>query len=180
MAKAKKSAPKAKISNTNKKSNSNDEVVNLIRIIIIVTVVFLIFYVITIVATKEKKTEPTPSTIQYDEILIGNILKQSNDEYYVLIYEEEDLNVATYNIYLSTYKSSEGSLRYYTANLNNPFNDKFISENDEVFINSEDINQLRVTSTTLLRIKKGKIEDVYYLEEEIRNHLISIQPKEED
>ena len=62
----------------NNASMNSDEVGRLIKMVVIVTVVFLLFYAVTLIVTKEKKQEvlKTPATIQYKEILLGNILKQ--------------------------------------------------------------------------------------------------------
>lgn len=143
----------------NKKNNTSmnsDEVGRLIKMVVIVTIVFLVFYVITLIVTKEKEEEKTktPATIQYEEILLGNILKQSDDNYYVLVFDSDD----EYSVYYET-KLDLQETKYYTVNIDNPLNNRFISE--ESNLNITDIKDLKVSQSTLFEIKNGKIVNVY-------------------
>jgi len=172
---------KAKKVNTKKISNGN-EMANFIKMIIIVTIIFCIFYVLTVFINRKDEVE-TPNnndsnvTIQYDEILIGNIFEQPNDNYYVLIEDIEDINVRVYEAYLSTYSQKEDAKRYYTAVLNNMFNDKYLSNVSNL---TDDISKFKVSKTTLLEISKGKIVKYYEKDEDILNVLKEIVKVEEE
>lgn len=140
-------------------SNEN-EMAKFIKLIVLITILFLIFYGITILLTKEKKKEETkkpenPVTIQYDTILIGNLLQQPEDAYYVLIEEMEDKNISTYEMYISAYKNVEKSDRVYTAILNHPMNASFVGDVTKTDI--ENIKDLKLKETTLVKVEKGKI-----------------------
>lgn len=142
-----------KINNT---SMNSDEVGRLIKMVVIVTVIFLVFYVITLIVTKEKEVEKekTPATIQYEEILLGNILNQSSDNYYVLVFDEDD----EYTIYYETKLSSQKT-KHYTVNIDNPLNKKFIDEKSN--LNVSNIKDLKVSQSTLFEIKNKKIVNTY-------------------
>ena len=164
-----------------KKANisNEDEFGKLIKLIIVVTVIFLLFYGITFLVNREKEEEENETTaeIQYDNILIGDLLTQPNDEYYVMIYDNDDYNKVVYQTYLSMYKSKEDAIRYYTADLDNPFNSSFVSE--KANFNIKDIKDLKLTTSTLIKVKDGKIQK-YYLGDKIKEHLKEITKDEEE
>ena len=151
----------------NKKNNikkveySDDtEVSKLIKLVVIVTLIVLFFYGITMLVNKEKqKDSDTTATIQYDEILVGNILKQPNDEYYVMIYDNDDSNTSLYKTYINLYMQKDEAIRVYTSQLSNVFNQKFKSEKSNLKV--DDILDLKIKSSTLLKIKNKKIISSY-------------------
>lgn len=155
-----------------KNNVTNDEVSRLIKMVLIVTGFFLIFYVITLFVTKEEEVETpkTPATIQYDEILIGNLLEQPKDEYYVLVYDKEDIYVDLYITYLIQYEQSRG--RYYTAKMENPLNAKFVSSESK--LNVSNVLDLRVSQSTLFKVEDGKIVKSFEGNEKIKNHLSNL------
>lgn len=162
-----------------KKANyEGNEISKLIKLIIIVTVIFLVFYAITYFINKkdEQKEETSTSKIQYDEILIGNLLTQPNDDYYVIIYAEDDYNKVVYDAYLSMYSKKDDALRYYTATLNNPFNEIFKS--DEANFEISKITDLKLTGSTLIKVSDKKIQK-YYEGEDIIEHLKEISKEDE-
>ncbi len=152
--------------------NNDTEISKLIKLVVIVTLIAFAFYGITILINKrtEEETPEESATIQYDEILIGNSLKQPNDEYYVMIYDSEDYDIGLYEVYLQLYSRKEDAIRIYTSQLNNPINQGFKA--DESNLNIDDISDLKIKSSTLLKVKDGVIEESYeddklveYLEE---------------
>jgi len=116
------------------------------------------------------------SEIQHDEVIIGNLLDQSEDEYYVLILDEEDSYSSIFSNYVETYRSLEYDKKIYTVNLNNIFN---ISSKEEE-INLDD---LKFKSTILLKVEDGEIEyaieDSYEIGERILELTKEIENKEE-
>lgn len=154
---------------------SSNEVSNLLKIILAVTAVFLVFYGITSLVTKNKKQETTDTedvTIQYDEILLGALLEQTNSDYFVLVTTEEDMYVDTYNTYISTYKNKENAIRIYTANLDSGFNKNYKSE--ESNLNISTIKDLKLKTSTLFRISNGQISSYYEGNEQIVSYLKDI------
>ena len=95
--------------------------------------------------------------IQYDEILMGRIFVQNNNEYYVLIIDKEDEN--NYQTYLTSYKEKENALRFYTVDLGNAFNKNYKADTSK--LDTSEIKELKVKETTLVRIKERKIEESF-------------------
>lgn len=159
--------------------NNDTEISKLIKLIIVVSLIVLIFYGLTVLVNQEKEVEnpDTPASIQYDEILIGNVLKQPNEEYYVMIYDDEDYDTSLYSTYLDLYKQKDEAIRIYTSQLNNPLNQNFKAEESNLDIS--DISDLKVQSSTLLKINNGKIEE-FYEGEELVEYLKEISKTEEE
>lgn len=167
-----------------KKINDENEMKKFIKMILIVTLIFGVFYVLTIFINKESKDSNENNnsgnnsvSIQYDEILIGNIFKQKNDKYYVLIEDIDDVNVPVYKAYLSQYQQKGEAKRVYTAVLNNMFNSKYFHEKSNL---TNDISKFKVSQTTLLEISKGKIINSYEEQENILKVLIEISKVDEN
>lgn len=147
-------------------SNSkSDEITKLVEVILVILVIFAAFYLITSWVTKSQKT-PTVNNnnnkaeekiIQYDEILLGNLLSQPSDEYYVLLMDENDSNVSYYESQIATYEEKENHLRVYTARLGNSFNKKYKSE--ESFLSVDTVKNLKVKGATLFKIKDHRVEE---------------------
>lgn len=159
--------------------NNDTEISKLIKLIIVVSLIVLIFYGLTVLVNQEKEVEnpDTPASIQYDEILIGNVLKQPNEEYYVMIYDDEDYDTSLYSTYLNLYKQKDEAIRIYTSQLNNPLNQNFKAEESNLDIS--DISDLKIQSSTLLKINNGKIEE-FYEGEELVEYLKEISKTEEE
>lgn len=144
----------------NSKIGSGNEMAKFIKLIIAVAAFFAIFYVLTLFLNKEEtKDTVTPATIQYDRILVGNILNQANDVYYVLVEASEDKNTSLYETYVTLYKAITGANRVYYASLDNPINAKFVAEESNTKISN--ISDLKLKGTTLLKIESGKITQAY-------------------
>ena len=173
--------PAAKETSKKKKSNlSNNEFVKLLQLILIVTGIFLAFYLVTWLFTdtsdENKKEEEKPEvSIQYDEILMSNLLKQKDLEYYVLAYDAEDKYYDSYNMYIYTYSTQKDAKRVYTSVLSNGFNKKFYDkELKESIIDAADISKLKLKDTSLIRVRRGTIRNVYEGHEEIINFLSTL------
>lgn len=173
--------PAAKETSKKKKSNlSNNEFVKLLQLILIVTGIFLAFYLVTWLFTdnsdeNKKELEKPEVSIQYDEILMSNLLKQKDLEYYVLAYDAEDKYYDSYNMYIYTYSTQKDAKRVYTSVLSNGFNKKFYDkELKESVIDAADISKLKLKDTSLIRVRRGTIRNVYEGHEEIINFLSTL------
>ncbi len=162
------------------KQNDMQKIMTLLFIII---GSFTIFYFITFVLNKKnyddifKPSSLGNSEIQYDEILVGTMLKQSQDTYYVLATKEEDKNVITYSSILDKYNSIKYEYKIYTINLDSVFNKKNVAD-----VESFDKDNLKFKWTTLLKIDDKKIIDVYEDADEIErvlNDLLDSASKDE-
>jgi len=160
-----------------KKISDENEIKKFIQFILIVTVIFGLFYLLTILINKKdektnnEKENTSEVIIQYDEILIGNMFNQKNDNYYVLIEDIEDVNVSVFHAYLSLYSQVKDAKRVYTAVINNMFNNKYLGEESNL---SNDITKFKVSKTTLLEISNGKIVKSYEKDEDITKILKEI------
>lgn len=142
--------------------------INYIKIILIILVIVCVFSLITSFVTNKKnsKTNSNEVTIQYKEIIAGNILNVSNDEYYVLLeFENDDYNTL-YETYLTNYASKENALPYYKVDMSKGFNKSYIST-DKPNLDTDISSELKFTETTLLKIKSKKIVEKYYTNDTI-------------
>ncbi len=146
------------------------EVKNFIRIIIVVVVTFFVFYLITALSTGRKKgdyTKPstTPSIIQYDEILLGELYHQKETNYFVLVEEKDDSYISLFENLLTQASKKENGIPYYKVNLSSVLNQKFIGETADFTEN------LKVAGTTLFRIQNGIMVAHYETSETILEFL---------
>lgn len=150
-------AKKVKIS----RINDNNEILKLLKFIILVSLIVLAFYVVTLFVNKdeEQASTETPTTIQYDYILVGNILTQPSEDYYVLAKTSDDINSQVYEAYLSNYTSIKDALRVYYIDLDNPLNSKFLKE--ESNFKFKNVTDISFKETTLLLIQDNKIKKTY-------------------
>lgn len=154
----------------------NSEIGKLIKIVFVIACVILVFLLITNVINnikKDKKDPVTNGTIQYDEILVSNLLTQQNNTYYVLVYDSKDLYFNAYNTYITAYKGSENAQRFYTAVLSNGFNKKYYSEKDSNVVGAN-IDNLKFKDTTLVKVENGAIVASYEDSTSILNFLKSL------
>ena len=82
----------------NHKNNieTNNELINLIKIVVIVCVILLAFYFITLLVNKKTKgsvfgNDDSVAVIQYDKIIVGEILNRPDNNYLVLVKKENDV-----------------------------------------------------------------------------------------
>ena len=75
-----------------------------------------------------------------------------------------------YNYYLSS--DEEDALKYYTVDLGDVFNGNHIGDKTVV---EDDVSEFKFADTTLLRIKKGKVDKVYSDREAIVSYLEKIK-----
>lgn len=154
----------------------DNEIGNLIKIILIITGVVLVLYLVTLVYLKKDEVKEEENeisaTIQYEEILGSKVLSQSPKEYYVLAYKEEDLYLTTYNIYIGNYQYKENAKKVYRMNLDLGFNEAYIGEKSN--LKGSKVEELKFADTTLIKVKKKKVVEVYEGKEKILEHLRSI------
>lgn len=146
--------------------SSDNEGVKLAKITIILLVLFIFFFWLTnTIINKEKDKEIVVDeeevVIQYKEILVGNVLKQKEDEYYVLVMFVDDAYNSLYVNYLDN-----NLLPKYLININNSFNKKYINE-------EEDFNKEKMSfkTVTLLKIKNKQIIESYEGREDVIKYL---------
>lgn len=169
---------KAKKSKKQKENQivSGNELTNLIKIVLIVCAVLLIFYFITVLVNNKDEennyTENTTPTIQYNKILVGQILNRSENEYYVLVEKENDQYLDLYNYYLSSYDGENSAFKYYTVDLIDVFNGNNIGEQNVVVGN---VSDFKFANTTLLRIQNRVITEIYDNRDSIVSYLENLK-----
>lgn len=148
----------------------------IILIVLVVGVYFLtrIFVTKDLFNKKEETSETTKGTINYSTTLIGNMFNKEDKEYYVLMYDTEDLQAAYYSGFMSNYKKNEKPLNVYFANLSNPLNKKYVVDNIEsVNVNTTNFEEFKVKDIALIKISEGKITksltDVEEIAKELEN-----------
>ncbi len=155
----------------NQPIETNNEIQRLVKIVLIISVLFFGVYGLTVLLTENRtnNTEPTEVEIQYNDILLGNLLNQFNKEYYVLVTTDKDYYTDLYNVYISMYENKKDSLKVYTSNLSNSFNLKYKGEASNTKITN--INDLKLSTSTLIKVKDKKIVNVYEGKEKIVEQL---------
>ncbi|MCM1053288.1 MAG: hypothetical protein NC483_04885 [Ruminococcus sp.] len=160
-------------------SEDEMEIKHFIIILAIIIIFILGIYLFTRIfvtkdlITKETEKEPITGAINYNTTLIGNALNKPEEEYFVIIYNREDLNAPYYSSLASNYSSNKDALRVYSADLKNEFNKKYYDK-DNLNLNPSDISDLKVGDLTLLKISKKKITNAYSNEEEIAKVLARV------
>lgn len=160
---------------TNKKNTveANNELVNLIKIVVIVCVVLLAFYFITVLVNKKTKgsafsDDDSVAVIQYDKIIVGEILNRTENNYLVLVEKENDVNSNLYQSYLSIYSGKENALKVYNVDLSEVFNLNYVG--DETILDNG-IQNYKFSDTTLIKVSDGNISEFYIGLEAIENYL---------
>ena len=141
------------------------EIYSFIKILVVLIIIFVGLYLFTtlVVDKKEKMKRSTKEgTVQYSSISVGMILNRADENYYVLVFDSEDINTSYLVNKASSYKSNLKALPLYTADLSLEFNKPFVS--DESFYKSDSVSDIRFKGVTLIKVSKGKI--VKFIEDE--------------
>lgn len=159
-------------------SDSTDEIRKLLIIIGAVCAVMLAFYFITEVVVKNKNKNNSndnqndikiEADIQYEKILMGSLFNQSESDYYVYVYDTDDTMVDLYNQYISSYNNLKEHLKVYKVNLNEDYNKSYIA--NESYLSGGNIKDIKVTGTTIIRVKDKQISASYEGSEQILKKL---------
>lgn len=140
----------------------------------ILLLVFVIsYFLIGLFYTKEidfsKKDEEETNEVSVDNttIMLGQLLEQSEEEYYVLIYDTTD-EVLSVSSWLSVYSSKDDALKVYKVDSSKKFNQNYIvSEGSNS--SATNLSELKVVSPTLIKIKNKAISDYIEGEDNIVN-----------
>lgn len=160
---------KYSISNTNniesaKKINLESESSKFIVILLCIVVFIGVLWLANTLKNNKKEAEPETkeSTINYSEVIVGNMLDQKPEKYMVYAYvkEVEDSNKIEQLLY---YKE-----HVYKLNLDKAYNLPALSETSNF---KGEISKIRFKGVTLLIIEKGKIKEFYEGSENILKYL---------
>lgn len=130
--------------------------------LIILVLIIALFYGITtlVINNKNNKTDDNPNetytSIQYEEIIVSNILKQTSNDYYVLVTTKNDTNYKQYISDFTTYTTKKGALPTYRIDLDNSFNKNYLQDESNF---EGDLPVFK--ESTLLRIVDHNILEIY-------------------
>lgn len=141
-------------------AETSDEIKKLLIVVAVVVGVVLVFYLFTGLKTGDIKlpegNKTTETTIQYSKILAGETFNQVPNDYLVVFYDSSSTDASTISSAVDAYKD-KNKYAIYTVDLNDGFNKSIVSDtNNEEAQSAED---LKVTSTTLIKIHDGKNVD---------------------
>lgn len=147
------------------KTEEQKEITRLIIIIVVVAILVLGAYFLTrAFVTKDLFTHKTnaeevvqPGTVSYDVAIVGTMLNRPESEYYVVIYDTNNVDYAPEMLNtITSYKSKKNHLQVYTVDLSNNFNVSFYDA-ENVNLEAENVADMRFGDLTLLKVKNGKI-----------------------
>lgn len=162
----------------NVKGEEKDTYFKFITTLAVTLLIFiLVYFLIGVFYTKEidlKKTKDETKediTVDNTTIMLGQLFDQSDDEYYVLVYDFND-KVLSIKSWLSVYQGKDNSTKVYKVDSSKKFNSKYIVEKDSNK-DASSLENLKVISPTLIKINNGKI--IEYIEGE--DNIIEILKK---
>jgi len=141
----------------------------IIIMLVIIAVVVMLWLVNFLRNNKDVEEQINEPSVQYSQVIVGNMLDQKYDEYYVIAYEEDENKKELIDYLMSSNISSS----YYTLDLTDAHN--LSSFGPESNFKSESIAEIKFKGTTLLKVKKGKIEKAYEGSDAIVEHLKSLK-----
>lgn len=157
---------------TNFYRDDQNEITKFFKILIgLVIIVGLMYFLTNYVANKGSNFKRTNNKgkINYDVISLGTLFNMPDAEYYVLVFDEYNIDNNTIRLKALDYKSSKNSITLYTSDINSELNKSFISDTSSYKEN--DIDALKISKSTLIKIKNKKIVKFIDNEEDILNEL---------
>lgn len=155
---------KSKMKVNSIKTEDQEEMIRLFKILLVVIVFIAGVYVFTKKVVKKEDSDNTKITegkIDYNKIIIGSLLSQSFDDYYVFAYDANNAEAIYYDSIIASYMKKTDAKKVFWADLSNSLNEKFKAKNKkDVNTNAKSLDDLLVGDFTLFKIKKGKIEKI--------------------
>jgi hypothetical protein len=159
-------------------TDSNDDLKTFVILIVAIVCILGVVYLVAVLFEKKDYSNIfdnslETSEIQFDEIIVGTMLKQNEDSYYVLVLDEDDPYYSILSNYLTSYRSLEYETKIYSVELNNIFN-------KTAKVETSDISNLKFSGTTLVKVENHQIKKSYTDSFEIGNILLSMTKELED
>lgn len=148
------------------------EIFKFFKILFCLIVIIALLYLFTVkVVNKEGNYKRTNKSgeIQYESIYLGTLLSKADSEYYVIILDESDVANNLYTSRVTEYKSKTNHLPIFKADLSNELNKSFIANNSSY--NKDNMDNFKVSGTTLVKVKEGKIQKFIESKEDILKEL---------
>ena len=140
---------------------------------IVLTALVLLYLFVGIFITKSitfgDKGKDKTEEVAADKttILASQIFDQSDEEYYVLVYDPSD-EVHNIEQFLTTYKSKSDALTVYKVDSSKKFNSKYIVEEDSNK-NPTSINDLKIKAPSLIKISSKSVTEYIEGFDEVKN-----------
>ena len=154
-------------------TSSEMEYTKIIKIAIGVVLVLALTYFVTAIASgeikfKKDEVKEEETSIQYEEIIVGEMLNRNENEYYVLLFNFTD-NFASYYLSLKdSYIQNDNSLPFYIIDLEKHINkDYVLSEEEKLIEKPNSLTEFKATSPTIVKIKDKKVVERIYGRESI-------------
>ena len=153
-------------------SEEQQEIKRFVKILLVLILLFVGMYFLTIKVLNKKETVKRTNNegvIQYSNIIVGQILSMADSEYYVLVFNSE--NIDNYDVLnkATNYKSGNKVIPLYTTDLSLPFNKDYVAE--ESSYDKKDLTLIRFKNTTLIKVKNGEIVKFIDESQDIINEL---------
>lgn len=163
--------------NKNSKKGIIDKDIKNVLITILVVFIFIaVFYTISLYLNNKGNINYNDNDIvdneyiQYDEILAGSSFDVSDSEYLVVYYDSSDDLVASgVSSALTKYKSLEDKTSIYTVDMSNGLNKNYSA--DEAKLDVDNVNDLKINDTTLIKFNDGNIVESVTGIDEITEYL---------
>lgn len=147
-------------------TSSDMEYSKIMKIAFGVMLVLVLTYFITALVTgeiqfgKKQEEKKKETAIQYEEIMAGEILNRSLDEYYVFLFNFTDTFASYYLSLKDSYTEKEDSLSVYIVDLEKHVNKDIVLEEGNDYINHpSNIDSLKVSNPTLLKISNHRVTE---------------------
>ena len=161
-----------KIKQTKIVNDDVEQIKKLIILLVIVVVLCIGVYFLTEKLLSRKNIPDTNTNTEvkfnYDIATVGTMFNRPEEEYYVLIYSnEEDGN--NYNSILDSYRSSDDYIKTYYIDLDLKMNKEILK--DTLNKKPTSSKEVSVKGATLYKIKNGKVTNCYDTIETVKDIL---------
>lgn len=143
-----------------------------IRSLIIITLVVLavavgLYFLTDMIVGKKANTNNVD--FDYSAATVGTMFNRPYDEYYVFLYDSTSDEASTYNSLITSYISSEDSIKLYFVDLSMNLDSKYLSDSS----NKKPANpsEVKIKDSALVLIKDGKVSKYYESLEEYQKVL---------
>lgn len=143
-------------------------------LLVFVLIIILVYFILGVFYTKEidfnsdDEEETEEVTIDNSTITLGQLFDQSDDEYYVLIYDVND-DKSIIPTWLSVFESNNSDATIYTVDSENKFNANYIVEENSN-TSPTSYSDLRVISPTLIKITNKSVSEYIEGEDSIKDY----------
>jgi len=146
-------------------SSGDMEYNKIIKITVGVLIVLVITYFATAIlsgeikfGSKEKEEVKEETSIQYEEITVGQMLNRVDSEYYVLLFDFTDTYASYYLSMMDSYTNKDDSVPFHIIDLEKHVNKDYVLQDGEELIEKPvRLVDFKATNPTVVRIKNRKI-----------------------